>query len=207
MKKILISLILFTFILPCTQARVRDIFASAPDSIFPLLTQNNRLDCIDFLENGMTAKVKNRFDETSELLKLTDDYLLLDVSSKSHVEILQLNDSIFCLVHTYLGPAPDSEIRFYKTDWTFQNIQAPKPSVLEFWKAVPAEDERTARFAQAFQTQQMLVEITIDASNKELIYTLNTSELFKKEKEVAQQYVQPLRYRWDGQVFQPISKE
>ena len=29
------------------QVALRDAFANAPDNLFPLLTRNNRLDCID----------------------------------------------------------------------------------------------------------------------------------------------------------------
>ena len=50
------------------QTCIRDIYASAPDSIFPLLTRNNRLDQIDFYENDMPAVVKNRFDDRAEEL-------------------------------------------------------------------------------------------------------------------------------------------
>lgn len=64
-----------------SQVRMRDIFASAPDSVFPLLTRNNRLDCIDFIENKMPARVKNRLDNVVELLKLGDAYLQLRTSS------------------------------------------------------------------------------------------------------------------------------
>lgn len=206
MKRILLPLILLYLGVSYADARVRDIFAAAPDSIFPLLTLNNRLDCIDFIENGMTAKVKNRFEEPTELKQLTDDYLLLEMSESSRVEILQLGDSLFCLVHTYLGPVPDSDIRFYKTDWTPLDMQAPSPSVSDFWLPVAEQEERTAHFAQSFQEQQTLIEIRIDDKKKELVYTLDTSELFKKEKEVAEKYVQPLRYRWDGAAFSSVPK-
>ena len=90
------------------QTRMRDVFASAPDSVFPLLTRNNRLDCIDFVENKMPARVKNRLDEVVELQSLTDHYLCLRTSERSQVEMRLLSDSLFCLVNTYEGPAPDS---------------------------------------------------------------------------------------------------
>ena len=66
---------------------MRDIYASAPDTIFPLLTKNNRLDQIDFRENNMKAEVKNRFDDRSELLVLTDRYLKLQLSERCLVEM------------------------------------------------------------------------------------------------------------------------
>ena len=98
-----------------SQVRMRDIFASAPDNVFPLLTRNNRLDCIDFIENKMPARVKNRLDNVVELLKLSDAYLQLRTSERSIVEMRLLSDSLMCLIHTYMGPAADSRVSFYDT--------------------------------------------------------------------------------------------
>ena len=95
------------------QTRMRDVFASAPDSVFPMLTRNNRLDCIDFIENKMPARVKNRLDDVVELLSLNEHYLCLRTSERSQVEMRLLSDSLLCLVNTYEGPAPDSHIRFF----------------------------------------------------------------------------------------------
>ena len=75
MKRIILLFILhasfFTLHVMLAQTRIRDIYAEAPDSIFPLLTRNNRLDQIDFRENNMPAVVKNRFDSRCALLALT----------------------------------------------------------------------------------------------------------------------------------------
>ena len=62
--KNIISIIVFAFsvTLSAQEVKMRDVFAQAPDIIFPLLTKNNKLDCIDFIENKMRARVKNKFD-------------------------------------------------------------------------------------------------------------------------------------------------
>ena len=59
------------------QIKAKDVFASAPDSIFPLLTTNNRLDCIDLIENNMKATVKNKMEQKAEMTALTDSYLCI----------------------------------------------------------------------------------------------------------------------------------
>lgn len=51
--------------------KMRDVFAAMPDSVLGIMTKNNRLDCIDFIENDMEAKVRNRFDGFSVLKALT----------------------------------------------------------------------------------------------------------------------------------------
>lgn len=40
---------------------IRDIFKQMPDSLMPYLSQNNRLDFIDFLDSHMKAEVRNTF--------------------------------------------------------------------------------------------------------------------------------------------------
>ncbi len=185
----------------CAQVRMRDIFAAAPDSIFPLLTKNNRLDCIDFVENKMTARVRNRLGDVAELRTLTDSYLLLQVSAHSTAEMRLLSDSLFCLIYTYQGPAPDSRVRFFDTTWKPLSVDCPQPRVEEFFASVPDSLQREVGFVQQSLAALRLVRIQASADEPVLTFSLQTSELEKKEREVAQRFVQPLRFRWDGAKF------
>ena len=36
---------------------LRSLFVAMPDSVLPLLTKTNRMDCIDFLDSNMKAEV------------------------------------------------------------------------------------------------------------------------------------------------------
>lgn len=184
------------------QIKAKDVFTSAPDSIFPLLTTNNRLDCIDLIENNMKATVKNKMEQKAEMTALTDSYLCIRLSAKSTAELKVLNDSVFCLINTCLGPAPDSRISFYSKEWKLCNITFPLPSAADFWTAVPDSLSRNARFAQQSQADLLLIQISADKESTDLTLTLQTSELSGKEKEIAQKYVQPLRYRWTGKGFE-----
>ena len=56
---------------------LKSLYIALPDSLSPLLTKVNREDFGDFLASNMKAEVKNRFGQTSEMLKLTDDYLFV----------------------------------------------------------------------------------------------------------------------------------
>ena len=66
---------------------MKTLFIAMPDSIAPLLTKVNREDCVDFLASNMKAEVKNRFGKVSELKKLTDDYLFLQTTGSSCMEL------------------------------------------------------------------------------------------------------------------------
>lgn len=100
---------------------MRQIFTSMPESIEPLLTKVNRADCVDFIDSNMKAVVKNRFDQDTELKVLTDNYLLLQLTDISTLEmrLLPLADSVhvICMVNTVCASACDSDVRFFDAQW------------------------------------------------------------------------------------------
>ncbi len=202
MKRLFILITLFQWgLVSGAQTRVRDLFTSAPDSIFPLLTMNNRLDMLDFRENNMTARVKNRMDDACELKELADDYLLLQVSAHSTAELRLLGDSLLCLINTYLGPTADSRVRFFDTAWKPAGIALPRPGIEDFWQPVPDSLAQEARFARQSLQALPLLKVSAQAGEPILTFALQTAELAEKEKEVAQRYVHSLRFRWDGKAF------
>lgn len=201
MRTIILIMLAMSGLSAFSQTKAKDVFAAAPDSIFPLLTTNNRLDCIDLIENNMKATVKNKLEQKAEMTALTDSYLQIKPSERSVVEIKMLNDSVFCLINTCLGPAPDSRISFFTRDWKPYETTFPMPHATDFWKSVPDSLAREANFAQRSLEDLLLIQISADKENTELTLTIQTSELSGKEKEIAQKYVQPLRYRWNGKGF------
>jgi len=208
MKKLLLFLV-FVFISISVDAQsltAKDAFLSMPDSIFPLLSANNRRDMVDFLANRMEARVRDRFNTNVELKELTDTYLHVQNTEKSHVEmkILQSADSVelITLVRTVQAPASDSQIEFYNKQWQrLYWIDFPVPEIAEFWNEVPDSLLSDARYAQLSLADLRLTEIK--ASTEEPIFevTLQTSELSEKEKDAAKQLVHPIQYVWTGSEF------
>ena len=159
------------------QTRIRDIYASAPDSIFPLLTKNNRLDQIDFRENNMQAVVKNKFDDHSELLVLNEQYLKLKLSEHCVVEMRLLSDSTFCMVQTYNAPASDSRIRLFDINWNELSQTIDRPSVDEFLSEDVDIDARLA--LQALP----LIKTSLSESDDTITFELQTSELTREQRQ------------------------
>ena len=159
------------------QTRIRDIYAEAPDSIFPLLTKNNRLDQIDFRENNMKADVKNKFEDHSELLILSEGYLKLQLSKHCIVEMRLLNDSTFCMVQTYNAPASDSQIRFFDTSWNKLPQTVERPSVDEFLSEDVDIDVRLA--LQALP----LIKASLSENSETVTFELQTSELTLEQRQ------------------------
>lgn len=121
MKKffsLLITTLSFSFVYA---QNMNEVYLSIPDSLSILLTKDNRIELVDNYLNNKEPKIKNKLGGESELKALTDDYMLLQTTSKSTLEakFLPVNEyyKIICLIQTYCGPACDSKLSFYTTDW------------------------------------------------------------------------------------------
>jgi hypothetical protein len=85
------------------------VFRQMPDSLIPTLSENNRLDMIDFVISNMKAEVTNLFGGKSEMLALTHDSLCIRVSDGLTVRMLLLKpietmDScshVVCMAQTF----------------------------------------------------------------------------------------------------------
>lgn len=65
------------------QNTLRQAFIEMPDSLFPYLTKNNRLDMLDFMDANMKAEVTNKLDNKSEMTALAADSIVLRLSPAS----------------------------------------------------------------------------------------------------------------------------
>lgn len=158
------------------QVKMRDVFAQAPDSIFPLLTKNNKLDCIDFIENKMRARVKNKFDTYSELTTLTDDFLRIQISEKSSAEMKLVNDTLLCVVKTYYGPGADSKVYFYNTQWQPVSYNLERPKADDFFQ--PGADGEVCGLLR----QLPLIKATLSRDDTTLTWELQITELTETQK-------------------------
>jgi len=176
--KNIISIIVFAFsvTLSAQEIKMRDVFAQAPDSIFPLLTKNNKLDCIDFIENKMRARIKNKFDTYSELTTLTDNFLRLKVSEKSLVEMKLVNDTLLCLVRTYYGPGADSQVYFYNTMWQPVSYNLERPKADDFFQ--PGADGEVCGLLR----QLPLIKATLSPDDTTITWELQITELTETQK-------------------------
>lgn len=206
MKRTLFIIGMLTCVLLLHAQDMKTLFIAMPDSVAPLLTKVNREDCVDFLASNMKAEVKNRFGKPSELKKLTDDYLFLQTTERSSMEmkLLPVNDSVkvVCVVNTACGPACDSHIRFYDTQWREleQRDFIQLPSVEVFYLSdIPTDGEYSAVREKA---DMELVKASLSEENTGLTFIYTTPDyLAKEEREKLAAYIkkEPLVYEWkDG---------
>lgn len=189
---------------------LRTLFVNMPDSLSLLLTQNDRADFVDFLDSKMKARVKNEFEGMSELKELTVDYLLLQISSSStlQLKLLPVNDSVQVVfaVETFSAPAANSFLRVFDTGWH------PLP-LADYVDALPVQDDfllkadtvdvarrnDALRFADMFL---MKADLNPETLQLEFIYT--TPDYMDKESaEALKPYLvaEPIRYGWQSGRF------
>ena len=137
---------------------LKDVFRQMPDSIVPYLSENNRLDFIDFMESGMKAEVKNRLGGTSEMTALTDDSLSIRMSDALRMDILLLKpvgmtDScrqVICVVNTFGTDSLSQESQkvFYTPSWSrisqmpsFSAVDSQRIKRLEVQTILKRDDE------------------------------------------------------------------
>ena len=87
MKKLLMGWLLSVALCaPAQHLTIRDVFKSMPDSLMPYLSNNNRLDFIDFMDSNMKAEVKNQFGGNSIMTALTEDSLSISLPRESFTD-------------------------------------------------------------------------------------------------------------------------
>jgi len=120
-SKIVFSLFLLSLAVHPVQAQTAsDLFGSLPDPALFSLSVSDRLDLIDLYKAGQTPTVKNRFDDSCSIVRMTDDYLQIQ-TGKNTMELFLLpmiNDTkIAGLIQTVCAPVCDSKLEFYTTSW------------------------------------------------------------------------------------------
>ena len=106
---------------------LRKLLVEMPDSVIPYLTRNNRLDFIDFIDSGMTAKVTNSLGGSTTASVLTDDTVCIRLNDACMVSMMLLStqlpvdscNRVIAVVRTigFSNAAREVEIDFYTVHW------------------------------------------------------------------------------------------
>ena len=188
---------------------MKSVFISMPDSIAPLLTKVNKEDCVDFLAYDMKAEVKNRFGGVTELKVLTDDYLFLQTTANSSMEmkLLPVNDStkVVCMIKTVCSSAYDSEVHFYSSDWKQKLMTTDylsKPEGDMFFLPVDSSDEEYALIRKEANVHLLKASLSKEDVSLTFIYT-TPDYLNKENKEKLEPYLrkEPVVLKWQEGKF------
>ena len=207
MQRILLIVLTFFCAMPMVAQNMKSVFIAMPDSIAPLLTQVNKEDCVDFLDSNMKAEVTTRFGGTAEMKVLTEDYVFLQTTPSSTLEmkLLPVNDStkVVCMVKTVCASACDSEIHFYTSDWKGKIAVGDflqKPEQEAFYLPNDSVTEESVLIRKKADMHLMKASLSKEDASLTFIYT-TPDYLNKEDKKQMLRYLNPnpVVFQWkDG---------
>ena len=207
MQRILLIVLTFFCAMPMVAQDMKSVFIAMPDSIVPLLTQVNKEDCVDFLDSIMKAEVTTRFGGTAEMKVLTEDYVFLQTTPSSTLEmkLLPVNDStkVVCMVKTVCASACDSEIHFYTSDWKGKMAVGDflqKPEQEAFYLPNDSVTEESVLIRKKADMHLMKASLSKEDASLTFIYT-TPDYLNKEDKKQMLRYLNPnpVVFQWkDG---------
>lgn len=184
-------------------------FAEAPQSVFPLLDHNTRLDMIDYFNSGMTTASKNNMDGKSRITALTPNKVEISMTDASSYELALLptanGDSVIALITTVATPAPDSQMAIFSKDWSknITNGIFTKPVLADWLTDEGKDDIGEVEGIVPF----MLVSYSYNPDSQQLEVTNNTAKFMSPElyELVAPSLKKSMVFRWNGKKFVPES--
>jgi len=181
---------LFLCVFSLSTATAQDMatfFINIPDSYLPQLEDAWRKDLVDLYQSGKPAVLENTMSGISTLQKLTPDYLYLQTTERSTMEIRFLplinNTHIACVITTVYAPVADSRVEFFSTEW--QPLPASEiwtPANVD-WFIKESIDRNAEDFQEAMSYIDMeLIHYRLDPEKLILEAELTTPDYLSREE-------------------------
>lgn len=210
MKRLILAILIGMAIASGAKGQEMDaVFVAMPDQNIPQLENAWRKDLIDLFNTGKEARLKNTMNGFSTLEKLTSDYLLLQVTDRSTIEMKLLplvnNTKIVCMVKTVDGPVPDSRIEFYSTEWEPLDASDLFTPVSPDWFIKEDTDRNSNAFMDADSRLDMdLIQYKLSPDNLTLSVTYTTPlYLSREDRKNVTPFIKesPKVYTWEKSHF------
>lgn len=197
MKK-LYPLFFYLFIcinLPINATPIDSIFANLKVKELSLLTKNNRLDLLDYINCGQESKVDNRYGGQTLLTVKNDHYISLSQTPVSNVEMLLLQnmvgDTIVCMISTLKRPYEESTIQFY-------DLQGHDCAPLF---SVPSTTSLLTETHPAIDTLFIPVTVYYDKATVVFVFKPSVAHLPHEEQKKLAGKLLELRYKWESSTW------
>lgn len=209
MKRVLIVVWLAFCAFQLRAQDMAEVFVAMPDEYVPQLEDAWRKDLVDLYRSGENAQLKNNMNGTSRLLKLTKDYLLLESTERTIVEMKLLplinNTFVICKIVTLKAPVADSRISFFSPDWKPLNTSDLLEPVSAGWFIREDADKESMAFQEVTSRLDMdLFEYKLSPDDYTLTQTYTTPQYTDKEiQEKLKPFLKgsPKVYTWTKSYF------
>jgi len=201
MRCYVIGLIFACWFVTVGAQKMEDVFVQMPNELIVHLEEAWRKDLVDLYKSGKPAVLENMMQGKSTLLKLTENYLKLQSTDRSIIELKLLplvnKTYIICMIQTVYGPVADSRISFFTTDW--QRLPADDiftPVTRDwFWKTEADRDT----FDYLSRLDLFLVKYSLSDENGSLTAEYTTPLYLDDENQrIVKNFLknEPKRYVW-----------
>lgn len=210
MKRLILAILIGMAIASGAKGQEMDaVFVAMPDQNIPQLENAWRKDLIDLFNSGKEARLKNTMNGFSTLKNLTSDYLLLQVTDRSTIEMKLLplvnNTKVICMVKTVDGPVPDSRIEFYSTEWEPLDASDLFTPVSPDWFIKEDTDKSSNAFMDADSRLDMdLIQYKLSPDNLTLSASYTTPlYLSREDRKMVTPFIKesPKVYTWEKSHF------
>ena len=171
MKRVLIIVWLAFCVFQLKAQNMAEVFVSMPDELY---------------NSGENAQLKNNMNGTSRLVKLTKDYLLLESTERTTLELKLLplvnNTFVICKIITVKAPVADSRIAFFSPDWKPLNASDLLEPVTAGWFIREDADKESMAFQESTSRLDMdLFEYKLSPDDYTLTQIYTTPQYTDKE--------------------------
>lgn len=186
MRRVIVTLLICVFALGMNAQDMTSVFTAMPDQYIPQLEHAWRKDLVDLYTSGKESRLKNTMNGFSTLKKLTSDYLLLQATERSTIEMKLLplvnNTNVICMVKTVNGPVADSQVDFFTTEWEPLAASDLFTPVSADWFMKEDADKNSTAFLDATSRLDMdLIQYSLSPDNLTLTATYTTPLYLSRE--------------------------
>lgn len=207
MRKIVFALmILMAAFAQTSMAGLRDMWINMPDSILGSLDRNGRIEMTDFADMHVRATVNNMLGDSCRMDTMTADYLHVAMSKASRIEMrmlpLESGDSILCMVSTFYGPEPESDVRFYDMQWRLLPTADYMPKLDEDDFLSRPDTMSQSRFKELSDSfDPVMISCRLDAGEPVVKAELSVPMSTSDEKKEINAIRHSVSLKWDGKKF------
>ena len=206
MKRTAIAILVVVMAFPAmAQRTMRDFIITMPDSLVEYLNKTKRTEMVDFYDMGVKAETFNLLQGSTVLDSLTNTFADISVNKSQRMQLALLPlheaDTLICMVNSFLGEAPESEVHFFNTQWM------PMPSK-DFLDEVTSSQlmqrpdtmdvERYDELVRFFDPVMIAAVLTPDSN---LIFQLSTPMVTTEEKKQLDAIMLQKKFKWNRQRF------
>lgn len=197
MKKIFLILLVSFSLLPLNAQNMRQIWLEMPDSIVPYLNRSLRTELADYVTMGMKSEVMNALRDTTRIEKLTNDYILVQLSNATKLEIKSLDAYTIVMVQTWCGPLAESKLSLFSNNWEVKPLNIDVSPMF-----VKPDTMSQQRYSELLDMANVTMnEMQLSVKDNSLTIKYSVPLLSSTDKKEMQAILRQRKLNWNGTTF------